>query len=279
MFVKDKDGDYQSINVTSRDDMRPALPPGAYQVGVGSTGMFFKPVVLAPEPFVKLDTSVVRKVMREVDEFFNPDMTARLAAAGIKHRRGIIIYGPPGTGKTSLVRSLFPVFAAQNAVVVVDVNADHLENLIIPAIRRNDPDRPIVLFFDEFDKNANYSRNELLTLLDGINSPDHLLTIGCTNYIDKIPTQLRSRPSRFGLILELAALDRDARAAYVAHKYPMLSEEMRTFVIDATVAQPLDYVEEGCKLALMGHEPDELRDRITTTPASALVGVDDDEDE
>lgn len=280
MFARDKDGDFIPVNTNDPDNIMRALPSGAYAANVGMS-FFLKPFAVQDQPFVSLDTPTARKIVREVDEFFNAQMTARLAQAGLKHRRGIIVHGPPGTGKTSLIRSLFPYFIQHGAVVVVDCNADHLENLIIPAIRRNDPERPIVLFFDEFDKNARYSCNELLRLLDGLNSPDHLLTIGCTNHLNAIPIQMRARPSRFSLVLELASLPSEARATYVATKYPMLDCEMRAFVLQVTDTRSLDYLEEACKLALMGYEPDELRDRIAGASDEALAAVevktDDDE--
>jgi len=282
MFVIDSDGDYRPI-AGQNPRLVEKLPAGVYELHTAQTGAYFKPMQYSAESFVSLDTPAARQVRREIADFFNPAITARLAAAGLKHRRGIILHGPPGTGKTSLVRAMLPMVVDAGAIVLSEVNADMLENTIIPVLRKDDPDRPIVLVWDEFDKNAQYSHSELLRLLDGLNSPDHLLTIGVTNDLGQIPSPLRLRPSRFGLILEMPPLGQAAREAYARNKYTMLESDMIAGIVDLTANKPLDYVEEACKLALMGYELDEIRDRVCGIPGLILAGAptedDDDEDD
>lgn len=271
MFVLDSDGDYRPIS-GKNPQLIPTIPAGVYTVGMTPHGFFFHPLAIGGEQLVSLDTPVARQVTREIRDFFDPDISARLAAAGLKHRRGIILHGQPGAGKTSLVRALLPMIVAAGAVVLSECNADHLENVFIPAIRKTDPARPVVLLWDEFDKNAEYSHSELLRLLDGMNSPDHLLTIGVTNDLESIPRTLRGRPSRFGLILEMPPLDRAARETYARTKYPMLDADTIAGVVDMTEGRALDFIEEGCKLSLMGYELDEIRDRVQGIPGMILVG-------
>jgi len=281
MFILDNDGDYRHYS-GDNPRMYPVLPTGAYTPLMNpQIGLFFKPVKTDGDQLINLDTTVARHVRREIDDFFNPEITATLASVNIKHRRGVILHGVPGTGKTSLIRSLFPVFFQHNAVVLVEPHGDMLENIFIPAIRKDDPDRPIVIVWDEFEKNADYSRSELLRLLDGLNSPDHLLTIGTTNYLSKISSQLTGRPSRFSLILEMPPLDSAARVAYARRKYPMLDHEVVAGLVDMTAGKALDYIEEACKLTLMGYDADEIRDRIqgVTISSLALANSDDEESE
>jgi SpoVK/Ycf46/Vps4 family AAA+-type ATPase len=277
MFMIDRDGDFHFIPISTPEHVYQALPAGGYHVEETPTGMYFKPIPTVKETLVSLDTPVGRRVRREITEFFNPELTARLGSAGLKHRRGIILHGVQGTGKTSLVRAMFPIMVEHNAVMLLETNADHLEHSIIPAVRLTDPDRPIVLIWDEFEKNARYSRNELLQLLDGLASPDHLLTIGTTNYLNRIPRQLRFRPSRFSLVLEMPPLPSEARAVYVQRKFGMLDPDVARAVVDLTEGRPLDYLEEACKLALMGYDLDEIRDRIQDEPILSASDSDDED--
>lgn len=278
MFILDNDGDYRNHNGENPTIVR-ALPAGVYQVMTSMDGrVFFRPVTTTGDVLIKLDTSVARQVRQEIALFFDGAITTRLAGAGIRHRRGILLHGAPGTGKTSLVRALFPYILEQNAVILVETNADHLENLVIPAIRQHDPDRPVVLVWDEFEKNAKYSRTELLRLLDGLSSPDHILTIGTTNFLGQIPDQLKNRPSRFGLILEMPLLGTEARLSYIDRKYPMLDVETSFDLVELTGSMPLDYLEEACKLSLMGYHTDEIRDRVRGPEHSVLVISEDDDE-
>ncbi len=262
MFVLDRDGDYRPIGGED-PQLTPTLPAGVYTIGFLPTGGgFFRPISTSGDQLVSLDTPTGRKVAREIQDFFNPEITARLASAGVKHRRGIILHGQPGTGKTSLVRAFLPQIVALGAVVLSEINPALLQEQIIPAIRKHDPARPIVLVWDEFDKSAEHAHSELLRLLDGMSSPDHLLTIGVTNNLRNIPETLRCRPSRFGLILKVPPLGQEARTSYARTKYPMLDDDTIANVVQITEGKALDYIEEGCKLALMGYDADEIRDRV-----------------
>lgn len=270
MFYRDTDGDYMPTDLTPDQQLIPRLPDGAYQMKTVMRGYFFKPYTPSQETMIDLELPARAHVVREIETFFDPVKTARLTSAGLKHRRGIILYGPPGTGKTSMIRGLFPYCAKHGAVIIVDPNADHLENHIIPMVRKHDHDRPIVIYFDEFDATVRRSFHELLSLLDGMGSPDHLLTIGCTNHMEQIPTAMRARPSRFSLILEVNKLDDRVRHYLAERKYPMLDAGIRLDCVSITADKPIDYLEEACKLALMGYESDEIRDRIQMIDPAAI---------
>jgi hypothetical protein len=239
------------------------LPAGTYvDVGQEYWRLALRRCTTDATPAFFLDTPEMRMVRREVEAFFDPAATARLQAAGLRHRRGIILHGPPGTGKRTMMRQLIPFLVERDAVILVDCDADYLEHALIPAIRASDPDRPIVLLFDAFDRDVSLSRAKLLQLLDGLTSPDHLLTIGCTNDLKAIPLQLRNRPSRFGLILKIDRLAEGVHERLAEQKYPTLSRADRQFAVRLTRELPIDYLEEACKLFLMGYDPDEISDRL-----------------
>jgi len=273
MFCLREDGAYEPVRPIALPTVS-RLPAGAYRVvGVWPVwNVEFAPLTPSAEPVFFLDTPEMRMVRREVEAFFDPATTARLGSAGLKHRRGIVLHGPPGTGKTSLVRQLFPLFVEHDAVIIVDCEPYELHRAIIPAIRADDPERPIVLLFDEFDKNVGDSRAELLQLLDGVMMPDHLLTIGCANDLRAASVQLRNRPSCFGLILRIDRLPEGVHERLAEQKYPTLSPGDRQFAVRLTRELPIDYLEEACKLLLMGYDPDEVRDRLHAIAPTKSAG-------
>jgi len=250
------------------------LPAGTYtDVGQEYRRLALRPCTPSATPALFLDTPEMRMVRREVEAFFDPAATARLQAVGLRHRRGIILHGPPGTGKRTMMRQLIPFLVERDAVILVDCDADYLEHALIPAIRASDPDRPIVLLFDAFDRDVSLSRAKLLQLLDGLTSPDHLLMIGCTNDFNAIPVQLRNRPSRFGLILRIDRLPDGVHERLAEQKYPTLSPADRQFAVRLTRNLPINFLERVCEMFLAGCDPDEISDRFRAiAPAESTDG-------
>ena len=277
MFVTDVEGDFTFHPIAEEAPRYAALPAGVYKVGQTRNGLFFRPMTIDTDGLIDLKTTVAKEVRAEIKSFFDHATRARLRASEVKNRRGIILYGPPGTGKTSIVRSLFPYIIERGAVILVDPNPDMLEHHTLPAIHFADKCRDVVLFFDEFDKNACYSESELKQLLDGLASPDNILTIGCTNYLNRVPETLWKRPSRFSLVREMPAPDSAVRTAYLRKKFPVIPADVAFDLANIVLDKPLDYVQEVCTLYLRGMDVDEIRDRITGIKPSVLV-MDDDDD-
>lgn len=271
MFIYERDaGMYLAVDSDS-DRYHAQLPSGAYKIGRSDSGWLFKPADLRTERYVPIDSREARQIRREVAAFFDAEIGSRLQRAGIARRRGIIIHGEPGTGKTSLVMNLVPEMLEKGAVVLIDCNADPLENHIIPAIRKHDPGRPIVCIWDEFDRNANYSHAELLRLLDGTGSCDMLLCIGMTNHLDRIPTNLRLRPSRFGLVIEMPPPSIDLRKIFLTGQFgEVLTKEEIETAIQVTEGMSMDHVKEAAILMLQGHDSEDIRLRLKSVTMGDL---------
>jgi SpoVK/Ycf46/Vps4 family AAA+-type ATPase len=274
MFVVDHEGDYTYMPIKEGAKQYSRLPAGAYKAAMSAQGVLFRPITVNQDGLIKMNTKVAAEVWGEVKSFFDQETRKRLAAAEVKNRRGIILHGIPGTGKTSLVRSLFPYMIEQGAVIIVDCNADRLEHGFLPAIHLDDPDRDVVLFFDEFDRNAKYSEVELKRLLDGLSSPNNILTIGCTNHLNNIPDALWKRPSRFSLVREMPAPSPEVRTIFLHKKFPGIPTDVALDLIGMVGDKSIDYVQEVCTLYLRGMDVDEIRDRITGVQPSALVMAD-----
>jgi SpoVK/Ycf46/Vps4 family AAA+-type ATPase len=238
------------------------IPSGIYDIQYNMGGMSLSPVDFTGDDIVRIDTIVEQMVRREVSDFFDTNITHILDNAGVKHRRGILLHGQVGCGKTTLVRSLIPKMINNGAIVLSEPDVSSLSSLVIPAIRKSDPDRPVVCIWDEFDEVVFNYEDEIIRLLDGVRSPDHIMFVATTNDISGISDKLTKRPSRFSLVLEVGMLSLENRILYASSKYDMLDADDILFVSGLTDDLSIDITEEACKLILTGYSRQEVSDRL-----------------
>lgn len=159
------------------------------------------------------------------------EMVSRL---GIKHAKGLILYGPPGTGKTLIARNLGKLLSKVPPIVIngpellnkyVGQSEENLRNIFKAARENYDKDKeksPLHVFiFDEIDaickqRGSSLSAvgdsmvNQLLTLLDGVNSLPNIFVIGMTNRLDLLDEAL-IRPGRLGIKVKISLPDEKGR--------------------------------------------------------------------
>ena len=155
---------------------------------------------------------------------------------GIKHVRGMILYGPPGTGKTLIARQLAKVLHAKEPKIVngpelfnkfVGESEKNVRELFTEAIKDQETlkeESPLhIIIFDEFDTIAKTRGttsggtgvsdnivNQLLSMIDGVDSLDNILVIGMTNRLDLIDKAVL-RPGRFEVHVEIGLPDEGGR--------------------------------------------------------------------
>lgn len=164
---------------------------------------------------------------------FPPDVIAQL---GIKHVKGMLLYGPPGTGKTLIARQIGKMLAGKEPKVV---NGPEILNKYVGASEENirklfeDAEKDYaakkeaadlhIIIFDEIDaicKQRGTNRggtgvhdtivNQLLSKIDGVESPNNILVIGMTNRKDMIDSALL-RPGRLEVHVEIGLPDEAGR--------------------------------------------------------------------
>eukprot|EP00808_Paulinella_micropora_P019347 g17532.t1 len=155
---------------------------------------------------------------------------------GIKHVKGMLLYGPPGTGKTLIARQIGKMLADTEPQIVngpeilnkyVGQSEENIRKLFEPAEtdykeRGEEADLHIIIF-DEIDaicKQRGTTRsgtgvgdtvvNQLLSKIDGVESPNNVLVIGMTNRKDLIDSALL-RPGRLEVHVEIGLPDRAGR--------------------------------------------------------------------
>jgi vesicle-fusing ATPase len=146
---------------------------------------------------------------------------------GLRNVKGIILHGPPGTGKTLLARNLAKrlgcfSYNKISAVSLLDKYYGSTESKL-REIFEHEPGELHMVILDEIDSicpirtsGMNDSKfytgvtNQLLSLMDGMDSDPDVLVVGTTNKLDSIdPAILRA--GRFDLHLDVALPDEKAR--------------------------------------------------------------------
>ena len=155
---------------------------------------------------------------------------------GIKHVKGIILHGPPGTGKTLIARNIGKLLSDKPPTIIngpeilnkyVGQSEENLRNIFKDAIsdyKLNGINSRLHIFiFDEIDaickkrgRSGTQSTvtdslvNQLLTLMDGVQSLPNIFLIAMTNRLDLIDDAL-IRPGRIEIIVKIGLPNRDGR--------------------------------------------------------------------
>lgn len=191
------------------------LPAGAYEFHQG--GMMsptrFQPVRLTDEHVVEMDTKPFQRVMGMTRKFFDPSIHAKANRYGVTHRMGILMYGPQGTGKSVLVRQVVRELAEANDAVAIAAHPQTVR-MAVELAREGAPRRPIIVIWEEFEEHQGWSPT-IKDLMDGFDSPENVLYLATTNYLERIEDALVRRPGRFSQVLEVGYFDRDDRARFV----------------------------------------------------------------
>ncbi len=136
-----------------------------------------------------------------------------IKAKGIPWRTGILLTGVPGTGKTSLIHAL--ASASDRDIAILNLSALESDGDLVELMSQNlDWERTILVLedidatsaaTDRNEKGANVSLSTLLNLLDGITTPEGMVTIATTNHPESLDPALM-RDGRFDEVVKLERL-------------------------------------------------------------------------
>lgn len=155
---------------------------------------------------------------------------------GGSHVKGVLLFGPPGTGKTLIAKELAKCLNSVKPKVVngpevlskyVGESEENVRKLFAEAKKDQvnlGDDSPLhVIIFDEFDAIAKPRGmdsdstgvasnvvNQLLSMIDGVESLNNILLIGMTNRKDLIDPAI-IRPGRFEVHIEVGLPNEDGR--------------------------------------------------------------------
>ncbi|XP_049940946.1 ATPase family AAA domain-containing protein 2-like [Schistocerca serialis cubense] len=192
----------------------------------------------------------------------------------VKPPRGVLFHGPPGTGKTLTAAALANEckrnrkkvsFFHQNGAECLTMWLGESERKIRELFKNAYLNRPAIIFFDELDAVAPIRSKRqdhvhasvvstLLTLMDGLKSPQDVVVIGATNRLDEIDPALR-RPGRFDKELFFPPPDLEARRTilniHTRHWHTDTSTEFMDHLAENTAGYCGADLEALCTEALM----------------------------
>jgi mitochondrial chaperone BCS1 len=134
---------------------------------------------------------------------------------GITYKTGILLYGSPGTGKTTTAKAIASYLGFN--LHIVNLKSYKEEQSLIRKII-NIPEKSVILFEDidcllgnrkeELESETKALLGTVLNILDGILSPENVVFVATTNYIDALDNAL-IRDGRFDLKINVDLIDKE----------------------------------------------------------------------
>lgn len=212
-----------------------------------------------PLESIFLSQSKKEDVVNDLDRFLNAE--ENYLVNGIPWHRGYLFYGPPGTGKTSLAKALATHF--KKNVFYISLAEVQKDSKLISLMSSISPGSILLLedvdvFKAVHDREAEQGELTLsgfLNALDGVATPNGLITIMTTNHKDRIDPAIL-RPGRVDLQVELGYAD----GVQVAEMFRFLYDEELDVVLSDTFQVTPAEVTEVFKRNMF--EPDVARKEI-----------------
>jgi cell division protease FtsH len=169
-----------------------------------------------------LDRAIKREVKANTIDFLK--RRKRWAKYGIPQKRGVLLAGEPGTGKTLICKALM---AEADGITCITTNAYALsaDEYITELYEMAQDLSPCIVFIEDIDliglnrEEYHYQHGpallSLLTVLDGVEEKQGIVTVGTTNNLKTLDRAISQRPSRFDRVIKLSLPSLEERGELV----------------------------------------------------------------
>lgn len=244
------------------------LKPGYYSIDVSQEfGLYFIKENVNLNKLYKLPNEATNIVLKDIDTFWKSEEKYKKYER--VYRRNYLLYSAPGTGKTSLINIMCKELIDKYNGIVIGLNKRVQIECFVDAVRRIrsiEGERKIIAVIEDIDNfvgdNASSSSLDtlLLNILDGNYKMSNVVIIATTNYIERLESRYKNRPSRFDRVIEFPLPNEESRRIFI--EKTILPEDVETINIDEWVKKTegytIDHINELILLHFVyGHSEDE----------------------
>ena len=243
------------------------VPPGLYKCAQrDDVGPCFQKLMIETDSLIQLPDMICNEIVDQIKLFWSDKVKQTMESRGFMHKRGIMMFGEPGSGKTCTIQMLVQMLIGNGGIAIYAEDPAILSNCL-QLLRRIEPNRPVIVILEDFDTLTDRDRreNNWLAVLDGEAQISNVVFLATTNYIEQLDKRFVDRPSRFDLIVPVPMPSARARAAFIRHKEPDLTDDELFEWVQASSGFSIAHVKEMIISVLcFGKTLDETVQRLDT---------------
>jgi hypothetical protein len=207
------------------------LPPAMYSLESDNSGYLFVKRPIEVDNLIRFPDSLAESLLDEIDEFWSSECEAKFKHYGYLQRRGYLLYGPQGGGKTCICQLIVAdIILRGGLVILANCHPGTVINCL-QEFREVEPNRPIVCLFEDIDAIIHkHGEAELLSLLDGENQINKVISVASSNFPELLPKRIISRPRRFDRVIKIGFPPEEHRKIYFTNKLKIEENEVEKWV-------------------------------------------------